>query len=166
MRGASGTWTEKILHTFTGAAGGDAGAGSPIVQDANGNLFGASTWNVFELVPGPNGTWTEKILHTFTGGSDGAYAQSGLTISASGKIYGATSGGGLHRGTVFELSPSTNGAWTERILHRFAPTGGDGVYPSFETLVLDKQGNLYGTTMSGGPSSFAGGFGVVFEITP
>jgi uncharacterized repeat protein (TIGR03803 family) len=164
VRGATGSWTEKILHTFTGGAGGDAGAGSPIVQNANGNLFGASTWNVFELVPASNGTWTEKILHTFTGGSDGAYAESGLTISATGKIYGTTSEGGLHRGTVFELTPAANGTWTERILHRFTPTGGDGVYPSFLTLTMDKQGNLYGTTTSGGPSIF--GFGVVFEVTP
>lgn len=162
VRGASGSWTEKILHTFTGGAGGDAGAGSPIVQDTIGNLFGASTWNVFELVPGSNATWTEKILHTFTGASDGAYAESGLTVSASGKLYGATIGGGFHRGTVFELTPAANGTWTERILHRFTPTGGDGVYPSFLTLAMDKQGNLYGTTVSGGKSNF----GVVFEVTP
>ena len=138
VRGANGSWTEKILHTFTGGADGSAGVGSPIVQDANGNLFGASTWNVFELLPGSNGTWTEKILHTFTGGSDGAYAESGLTVSASGKLYGATSEGGLHRGTVFELTPAANGTWTEKVIHRFTPTGGDGVYPSFLTLAIDK----------------------------
>ena len=163
VRGATGSWTERILHAFTGGADGSAGVGSPILRDANGNLFGASNWNVFELVPGSNGTWTEKILHTFTGGSDGAYPESGLTTDASGKLYGTTNeGGGAHRGTVFELTPTATGTWTEKILHRFTPTGGDGVYPFSSTLAIDKQGNLYGTTLSGGTSNF----GVVFEVTP
>jgi len=161
--GSNGGWTEKILHTFTGGADGSAGVGSPILRDANGNLFGASTWNIFELVPGSNGTWTEKILHTFTGGSDGAYPESGLTMDASGRLYGTTyEGGGAHRGTVFELAAAASGTWTEKVLHRFTPTGGDGVYPFSSTLAMDKQGNLYGTTLSGGTSNF----GVVFEVTP
>jgi uncharacterized repeat protein (TIGR03803 family) len=162
VRGANGSWTEKILHTFRGGADGSAGVGSPILRDANGNLFGASTWNVFELVPGSNGTWAEKVLYTFTGGNDGAYPESGLTMDASGNLYGTTNEGGVHRGTVFELTPATNGTWTESILHRFTPTGGDGVYPFSLTLARDKQGNLYGTTLSGGTSNF----GVVFEVTP
>ncbi len=165
VRGATGSWTEKILHSFTGGADGSAGVGSRILRDPNGNLFGISSWSVFELVPGSNGTWTEKIPYTFTGGSDGAYPESGLIMDASGKLYGATyEGGGAHRGTIFELTPATNGTWTEKILHRFTRTGGDGTYPSFLTLAMDKQGNLYGTTVSGGPSTF--GFGVVFEVTP
>src|SRR5579859_1189124 len=162
VRGANGSWIEKILHTFRGGADGSAGVGSPIMPDANGNLFGASTWNVFELVPGSNGTWTEKVLHTFTGGSDGAFPESGLTMDASGNLYGTTNEGGAHRGTVIEITPATNGTWTERILHTFKPTGGDGVYPFSLTLAMDKQGNLYGTTQSGGTSNF----GVVFEETP
>lgn len=160
--GANGGWTEKILHTFRGGADGSAGVGSPVLRDANGNLFGASTWNVFELTPNSNGTWTEKVLHTFIGGSDGAYPESGLTMDASGKLYGTTNEGGVHKGTVFELTPGTNGTWTENILHRFTPTGGDGVSPFSLTLAMDKQGNLYGTTLSGGTSNF----GVVFEVTP
>jgi len=163
VRGANGSWTEKTLHSFTGGADGAAGFGSAILRDANGNLFGVSTWNVFELVPGSNGTWTEKILHTFAGGTDGAYPESGLTMDASGKLYGATyEGGGAHRGTVFELTPAANGTWTEKILHKFTATGGDGVYPSFLTLAMDQQGNLYGTTLSGGTSNA----GVAFEVIP
>ena len=84
-------------------------------------------------------------------------------MDASGKLYGATyEGGAAHRGTVFELTPAANGTWTEKILHRFTRTGGDGVYPSVLTLAMDKQGNLYGTTVSGGTS----GAGVVFEVVP
>ena len=163
VRGTNGNWTQKILHTFTGGADGSAGQGDAILRDANGNLFGVSSWNVFELLPGSNGTWTEKILHTFTGGSDGAYPESGLTMDASGNLYGATyEGGGSHRGTIFELTPAANGTWTEKILHRFTRTGGDGAYPLFLTLAMDRQGNLYGTTESGGTSNF----GAIFEVTP
>jgi len=73
-----------------------------------------------------------------------------------------TSGGGHHRGTVFKLSPGANGTWTEKILHRFAPDGVDGVTPFLGGLVFDANGNLYGTTQSGGAS----GYGVAFKITP
>ena len=163
VRGATGSWTERILHTFTGGVDGSAGLGSQILRDANGNLFGTSTWNVFELAPGSNGIWTEKILHAFTGGSDGAYPESGLTMDASGNLYGTTNeGGGAHRGTVFELKPTASGTWTEKILHRFTPTAGDAVYPSFLTLVMDKQGDLYGTGLPSGTPNF----GVVFEVIP
>lgn len=70
--------------------------------------------------------------------------------------------GGAHHGTVFEFTPHANGTWSEKVLHRFAPTGGDGFYPSFLTLAIDKQGNLYGTTENGGTFNL----GAVFEVTP
>lgn len=94
VRGAHGGWSEKIVHAFTGVADGSPAFSAPLLVDGNGNVFGASTWNIFELVPSSNGTWTEKILHTFVGGSDGAYPDSGLTLAASGKIYGTTNQGG------------------------------------------------------------------------
>jgi uncharacterized repeat protein (TIGR03803 family) len=62
-------------------------------------------------------------------------------------------------GLVFKLTPS-DGGWTYTVLHEFA-TGDGGDYPT-GGLVLDGQGNLYGTTTQGG----AYGWGVVWEITP
>ncbi|MGA1985930.1 MAG: choice-of-anchor tandem repeat GloVer-containing protein [Candidatus Sulfotelmatobacter sp.] len=161
VRGSKGSWTEKTLHTFTGAADGSSVAPGALVIDPSGNIFGTSVWNAFELVPDSNGTWTEKILHTFSGGSDGTYPESGLTPSPSGTLYGVTYEGGLHHGTVFQLSPGSNGTWTENVLHRFTTTGGDGIYPS-SPLVLDGHGNLFGSTANGGISNN----GVVFEVTP
>lgn len=160
-RSATGTWTEKVLHTFTGAADGSATSPGRLVIDASGNIFGTSVWNAFELVPGSNGTWTEKILHTFSGSSDGTYPESGLTFGTSGALYGTTNEGGTHHGTVFQLSPGTNGTWTEKVLHRFTTVGLDGIYPN-SPLVVDGHGNVFGTTMNGGLSSN----GVVFEVTP
>jgi hypothetical protein len=103
-------------------------------------------------MPGSNGNWTEKTLHTFQGGPDGAYPVV-VTADKAGNLYGTTSTGGVHRGTVFELSRGSNGSWSERILHRFQPDGVDGVFPNFEMLAIDTSGNLYGTTPSGGTSA-------------
>jgi uncharacterized repeat protein (TIGR03803 family) len=57
---------------------------------------------------------------------------------------------------VFELSPASGGGWTESILHNFQQNGSDGCEP-LTPVVLDKEGNVYGTT-------YEGGAGVVFEL--
>jgi hypothetical protein len=68
-------------------------------------------------------------------------------------------------GTVFRLTPGTNGEWTEKVLHSFNTKDGDA---PFAGLIFDSAGNLYGTTTSGGTGSGCngGGCGTVFEITP
>lgn len=90
-------------------------------------------------------------------------------MDAAGNLYGTTNADGAHsRGNVFKLSPSANG-WTYTDLYDF--TGGsDGAYP-VSNVVFDAQGNLYGTTSTGGSGSctsqFNGnGCGVVWKITP
>jgi hypothetical protein len=68
-------------------------------------------------------------------------------------VYGTTQAGGsnsclgLGCGIAFELV-SVGGGWTENILHQFAG-GTDGFYPNPQ-LAIDKNGNLYGTTIYGG----------------
>jgi uncharacterized repeat protein (TIGR03803 family) len=81
-----------------------------------------------------------------------------------GKLYGTTSAGGAHsEGTVFELSPSTEGDnWTELVLYSFGSQSGDGANPYYGNLITDKEGNLYGTTSAGGAHSE----GTVFELSP
>ncbi len=158
-KGANGLWTEKVLYAFNGA-GGVTGPIGGLVFDRHGNIYGTA-FDVFELSPS-NGAFTEKDLHFFSGGSDGAFPESGVVFDGSGNLYGTTNTGGNHRGTVFELSPSSSSGWTEKILHRFSPSGGDGVFPLAAPLVIDATGHLYGTTNSGGASNA----GVVFEVTP
>ena len=141
-----------------------------LALNADGNVYGITGVGgahdygvVFELVRGSNGTWTEKALYTFKGGTDGAIPEAALIYdSSNGNLYGTTNTGGLHRGTVFGLSPRSDGAWTEKILHRFSPSGADGILPGRGSLVVDAKGNLYGMTPGGGAS----GEGVVFEVTP
>jgi uncharacterized repeat protein (TIGR03803 family) len=161
VHGSNGTWTEKNLHAFAGGADASNPSGG-LTFDASGNLYGASLYYTFELSPGSNGVWTEKQIHQFTGGSDGAYPESALVFDNEGNLYGTTYKGGLHRGTVFELTPSADGTWTEKILHKFSPTGGDGVSPADPALAIGLNGTLYGMTSSGGASNE----GAVFAVKP
>jgi len=160
-RGSNGVWKYRVVYAFLGGASGNGPTGD-LVIDSGGNLFGTTKYTVFELIPSSNGTWTEKTLHRFVGGADGATPDAGLVLDTAGNLYGTTYSGGAHRGTVYELIPGSNGTWTEKILHSFSSTGGDGVFPGFATLLVDASGNVYGTTPSGGTSNS----GVVFKIVP
>jgi uncharacterized repeat protein (TIGR03803 family) len=167
-KGSSGTWTEQILCSFQGGTDGDQ-LFAGVVLDQAGNLYGATsgggTQNVgtaFELNSSTG--WTKTILHQFLGlfYGDGANPN-GLVFDAGGNLYGTSVGGGqFNPGTIFKLSPGTGG-WTETVLYSF--TGGDdGAYPS-AALNIDASGNLYGTTLWGGPAGDTVG-GVAFEFTP
>lgn len=109
--------------------------------------------------------WAETVIYRFAGGRDGAAPGYGnLVFDQAGNVYGTTSNGGVSGGTVFELTPS-NGGWTESVLYVFRG-GDDGAVP-WGGLVLDKAGNLYGTTYKGGGKGCSGGgCGTVFELTP
>jgi uncharacterized repeat protein (TIGR03803 family) len=156
---SDGTWTEAIVHSFTGGAD-TIGSFGNLALDKAGNLYAETIYAVMKFTPSSGGKWYGKSLHDFAGASDGALAQDGLTFDDAGNLYGTTNLGGHHLGIVFELSPTADGTWTENVLHRF--TGGnDGERPSLGNVTLDPMRNVYGTTTIGG----AGGFGVVFEIT-
>lgn len=73
--------------------------------------------------------YTETILYTFTGGNDGANPFSGLLSDSLGNLYGTASQGGPYgAGTVFRLSPQSDGTWAETDLFVFS-NGSDGVIP-------------------------------------
>jgi uncharacterized repeat protein (TIGR03803 family) len=158
--------TETILYCFNPANGTDGATPyAGLVFDKQGNMYGATNagglYNqgiVFEL--SAEGVYT--ILYTFgTNSSDGKYPDWSLIIDAQGNLYGVTrSGGAFNSGTAFKLTPGT--PWTETILHTFNNTTNDGADP-FGTLVIDKQGNLYGATSEGGGVS---NLGTVFKLSP
>jgi uncharacterized repeat protein (TIGR03803 family) len=155
-RGAHGTWTEKVLHSFNGADGYSLRGG--LIFDAAGNLYGTAYsggayafGTVFEFSPRAGGKWTEKILHSFSS-ADGQGPVGGLVVNAAGKLYGATAEGGDSRaGTVFQLTPGARGKWTESVLYSF--NGADG-YGPHAGLTFDTAGNLYGTTYQGGARDY------------
>jgi hypothetical protein len=127
---------------------------------AAGGTFGYGT--VFELSPphAAGGVWKEKILHNFDfNGKDGISPSSSLVFDAVGNLYGTTPLGGTGSctqgcGTAYELSPTVDGPWTERILHNFGVASQDGTSP-LSNLVIDHGDLLYGTTSGGG--AYGGG---------
>ena len=107
---------------------------------------------------------TETVLHSFAGGpTDGGTPSGSLVRDASGNLYGtAQIGGASGSGTVFELVASEN--FKEKELYSFGATSGDGQLP-VTGLVVDGNGNLFGTTQAGGGSTACQfGCGTVFEL--
>jgi uncharacterized repeat protein (TIGR03803 family) len=160
------------------------------MQGGEGDCYGATGdacgGTAFELTPTKVGEWTEKVLHSFGEGKDGANPGGGLIRDVAGNLYGTTTYGGAYHcapetpspctygyGTVFQLTPTKNGQWTEKVLYGFgkcdiseespanlgragpnAPKCIGEVHPS-SSLVVDAAGNLYGTTDR-----------AVFELSP
>jgi uncharacterized repeat protein (TIGR03803 family) len=180
--GASAHAGETALAAFTASGGGRPMAG--LVADAQGNLYGTTATGgaggygtVFELQKPAAGktAWTEIVLYSFHG-SDGASPVAGLLLSKAGNLYGTTEIGGnvgscgnatlggvaYGCGVVFELTPPAQGqaAWSEHVLYAFS--GPDGAFP-LAGVIMDAEGNLYGTTNQGGAPTYGG---EVFELTP
>jgi len=182
-----GAWTETVLYSFPTAKQGYLPNGD-LVFDGAGNLYGATMFGgghgttcdtlyqycgaVFELSPPKTkgGKWTEKVLHGFKSGKDGANPNGGLIFDAKGAIYGTTQTGGFDGGfcgsggcgIVFKLVPPTmkGNVWTEQVLDRFTLANSGGAEPQ-AGLILDRIGNLLGTTVGGGIS----GSGTIFQLT-
>lgn len=156
-------WTETVLYRFNGNDGGNPAYGS-LVFDQSGSLYG-TTQNggahgygvVYKLTPSGGG-WTESSIYDFTGGNDGAFPASGLMVDQTGELYGTTLyGGTLNRGVVYKLTPSGPG-WVQSVLSNFENGGQNPI----GGLILDANGNLFGTTYLGG----AFGSGTVFQLQP
>jgi uncharacterized repeat protein (TIGR03803 family) len=159
-------WTESVLYNFTGGADG-ALPFSDLTFDNAGNFYGSTLFGgaygggvVFELSPSSQGGWSQTVLHSFPASGNFRSASPSRVTFKGGRLYGTISLGGAYtHGDVFELFPSKLG-WKQNVLYNF--TGGsDGGSPS-GGLVFDANGNLYGTTESGGPQTA----GLVFELTP
>ena len=162
---AGSSWSQNTLYSFqNGSDGASPTAG--LIFDPSGDLYGTTAsggpgggGTVFELTPQRNGTWALTVLYAF-GGEAGGGPQADLTMDAAGNLYGTTYEDGAYKyGSVFELVPS-NGGWRYSDLHDFT-FGSDGAEP-VGNVVLDANGNLYGTALAAGGL----GYGTVFEITP
>ncbi len=157
--------TETVLHSFAASHTDGHYPYAGLLMDTTGNLYGTAQsggakglGTVFKL--SPNGT--ETLLYSFcilAACADGYHPRAGLIMDTKGNLYGTTFDGGAYdAGAVFELSPSG----TETVLHSFCQQMGcpDGYYPQ-AGLVMDTNGNLYGTTLYNG----AYGGGTVFKIS-
>ena len=170
IHGNDGGWTESTLHRFQTSDGYQPR--SSVVFDGHGVVYGTtlgggaySNGVVFSLSRGSAAGWNELLLHSFGGDNqDGKVIYSGITADGHGNFFGTTQSGGAHgQGTVYELSPNAGGSgWTETVLHSFG-TGGsrsDGALP-YESVLLDRNGNLFGATPWGGSHNL----GTIFKLT-
>jgi uncharacterized repeat protein (TIGR03803 family) len=142
-----------------------------LILDANGNLFGTTAFGganvgdsnpggtVFEIPKTHRGYATTPTILVNFNFADGAEPQAALILDAYGNLFGTTASGGANvGGTVFEIPKTHRGyATTPTILVNF--NGADGAGPH-AALIADGNGNLFGTTASGGASES----GTVFEI--
>lgn len=174
--------TGTVPYSFNGTTDGKTPYGG-VVLDSEGNLYrttfeGGNTCYslpdscgvVFKLTP----SGTQTLVHSFAGSGkpgfhDGDWPWAGLVMDKKGNLYGTTSSGGStagassNAGTVFKVGPTGK----ETILYSFKGYA-DGNEPE-DNLILDGEGNLYGTTFYGGTGTDCsvpdGGCGTVFEVT-
>jgi uncharacterized repeat protein (TIGR03803 family) len=151
--------TETLLYTFTGGTDGGSPSG-PLILGSDGNFYGATAngganglGTVFEITSAA----TETVLYSFAGGtSDGSDPSAGLLLASDGNFYGTTNQGGASGdGTVFKITP----AGVETLVYSFTGGATDGASPG-AALIQGSDGNLYGTTLAGGPN----GYGTVFMV--
>jgi len=155
--------TPTTLVSFDGA---DGFGGGGLIIDANGNLFGTSglggannDGTVFEIANTASGYASTPTTLVSFNGTDGSTPNGSLIIDANGNLFGTTAtGGASNLGTVFEIAKTASGyASTPTTLVSF--NGTDGRQP--ETgLIIDANGDLFGTTFGGGANLL----GTVFEI--
>lgn len=146
------------LHSFHGSDGTNpCGA---LVQATNGNLYGTTCCGgdgygtVFTITS----SGKLRTLYKFHNSPDGGNSNAGLVQATDGNLYGTTVNGGTGGcgdgcGVIFKITLDG----TVTTLHTFE--GSDGWRPY--GLIQGADGNLYGTTSSGG----ANGHGTVFAIT-
>jgi uncharacterized repeat protein (TIGR03803 family) len=185
LKPTGGNWTFNTLYTFTGVGDypGKDGAfpSARVIFGPNGTLYGTTALGgdlncnqgfgcgtVFKLTPPAVCKrsfcpWKETVLYAFKGEPDCANlgdneAYGDLVFDHAGNIYGTTyNGGANNKGCVYKLTPSGTGGYREEVIHGF---GGalDGQYP-LAGVILDKAGNLYGTT-----SDFEEDYGRVYQL--
>ena len=164
---SGGSWQENILVSFDyGQANLEGGIYpySPLVFDSAGNLYGTTIYSgqiyldgiVFKLAPSGGG-YTPSLSYAFP---SSCQPYGGVTMDSAGNFFGVctvTAGSG----SVFELTNCSQSC-VMIDLHDFS--GRDGYMP-YGAPTLDANGNLYGTTESGGTSRNCQlGCGTVWEI--
>ena len=165
----NGTWSERVIHAFTGPPDGAQPEGGLTFDPLTGNYFGTTQYGgdavcncgtVFEVSPNGDGTWSEDTLYSFiTPGTPNG----GVILDAKGNLYSTNFGNANIRGEYGYVYEISGGQFS--ILYNFQGMP-DAQNPNGH-LVLDANGNLLGTTNQGG--TFSGnrsGLGTVFELSP
>ncbi|HLH79747.1 MAG TPA: choice-of-anchor tandem repeat GloVer-containing protein [Chthonomonas sp.] len=151
----------QVLHSFYGGDGANPYAG--VIEGKDGALYGTTYGGgdngdgvVFKI--NTNGS-NFQVLYSFDFMiNDGSNVNAGVIQGSDGALYGTTEiGGAYDDGVVFKID--TNGYY--HLIYNFsANNNSDGAGPN--GVIQGNDGNLYGTTQSGG----ANGNGVIFRIGP
>ena len=161
--------TFTVLHEFAGGSDGANPKGG-LLRDAAGNLYGttfaggpAGEGTVYKI----DSTGAETVLFSFDAFVSGAFPASALIQDEAGNLYGTADEGPGGSGVVFKVSPDGE----ETLL--FAFQGGFKKNPKLPGggLLMDKTGNLYGTTQFGGNGNcpfgqLDFGCGTIFRLDP
>lgn len=163
-----------VLYSFCKLSGCPDGAypRGGLVMDSAGNLYGVTSYgggsaNAGALYKITTAGKSFTILHKFCTLSyctDGQRPNGGLAIGATGLIYGTTNAGGntSGRGVVFRYD-TVKKAYGVTYSFCAQTSCNDGASPAIDQgVVLDKAGNLYGSTTYGGKANQ----GIVYKIVP
>lgn len=160
--------TTDVIFSFEEGEG--EYADTDLETDNAGNIYGTTvlggdhgSGTVFQLSSTPNG-WEHTVLYSFTGGADGGEPYKGVTIDRRGNLYGTAVTGGSGSceggcGVTYKLTKS-NGTWSQTVIHAF--TGGDDGSGPGARVTVDRNGNIYGMTPTGGSY----GAGTIYKIHP
>jgi uncharacterized repeat protein (TIGR03803 family) len=168
-------------YTLTQLASFPVGPGFQVVNgpalDGKGNLWAAiTTGGLTSQGPNggqvPDGSIVEELKGTSQlitvaqfNGANGVEPYGGVIFDKQGNLFGVTErGGSKDDGTIWELPVGGNAI---NLLASFMDSpGSEGLNP-LGGLVIDGQGNLYGTTSAGGQLvTGQEGAGTVYEFTP
>ncbi len=168
----------QIIASLNPQQGGPYPGPSGVTIDNAGNLYGTTGAGgnhdagfAYKLAHFAN--WLVEPLFNFAGGNNGGQPAN-VTVGSNGSLYGGAQGGiqncgsdgSQYCGLVYNLKPKPNPCntvlcgWNESVPYRFtSESDGSGV---INVSAKDQQGNVYGTTSTGG----AYGAGTVFELSP
>jgi uncharacterized repeat protein (TIGR03803 family) len=151
-------------------------ADTDLETDSAGNIYGTTvlggdhgSGTVFQLSPTPSG-WVHTVLYSFTGGADGGEPYKGVSIDRHGyhgdpkALYGTAVTGGSGSceggcGVVYKLT-NLNGTWNQTVIYAF--TGADDGSGPGARVTVDRNGDVYGMTPTGGTY----GVGTIYKLHP
>jgi uncharacterized repeat protein (TIGR03803 family) len=156
--------TLATLASFSGPDG--ANPEDDLIADSGGNLLGTTLGGgadddgtVFEIKKTASGYASTPTTLVGFSGANGSSPISRLVADADGDLFGVTQFGGANGdGTVFEIAKTATG-YASILATLVSFSGADGANPE-DALLADSNGDLFGTTSSGG----ANNHGTVFEI--